>query len=79
MHDGRFKTLEEVIDFYSEGVNLCANIDSKMGSARHGGVHISKEEKRKIIAFLNTMNDTAFITDPAFSDPFKGQRIANKQ
>jgi cytochrome c peroxidase len=71
MHDGRFKTLEEVLDFYSEGVNECANIDSKMGMAHKKGVGLKKEEKQKIIAFLHTLTDSAFISDPAFSDPFK--------
>ncbi len=45
MHDGRFATLEEVLDFYSEGVHLSANIDSKMGLAHRGGVHLTGEEK----------------------------------
>lgn len=74
MHDGRFKTLEEVLDFYSEGVHAGVNTDSKMGMAYKGGVHLTKEEKRQIITFLKTLTDSAFITDPAFSNPF----IANK-
>lgn len=71
MHDGRFNTLEEVVDFYSEGVNVCANIDSKMTMAHRKGVGLTKDEKKKIIAFLKTLTDSAFITDPAFSNPFK--------
>ena len=70
MHDGRFRTLEDVLDFYSEGVNVCANIDSKMGLAHRKGVRLASDEKRKIIRFLHTLTDSAFITDPAFSDPF---------
>lgn len=70
MHDGRFKTLEEVLDFYSEGVNMCANIDPKMTTARNKGVRLTKEEKQKIIAFLHTLTDSAFVADPKFSDPF---------
>ena len=71
MHDGRFSTLEEVLDFYSEGVKSSVNIDAKMGHARHGGVGLSKEEKRKIIAFLHTFTDSVFITNPQFSNPFR--------
>ncbi|NOX46240.1 MAG: cytochrome-c peroxidase [Chlorobi bacterium] len=70
MHDGRFETLEEVLDFYSEGVNESYNIDSKMGSAHRGGVHLTKGEKQKIIAFLKTMSDSSFIENPKFGNPF---------
>lgn len=71
MHDGRFSNLEEVLDFYSSGVHLSATIDSKMTHAKDGGVHLTEHEKRKIIAFLNTMNDSLFISNPALSSPFK--------
>ncbi len=71
MHDGRFKTLKEVLDFYSEGVKPNINIDSKMEYAHQGGVHLSSDEKRKIIAFLMTLTDSAFISDPTFSNPYK--------
>lgn len=70
MHDGRFKTLEEVLDFYSEGLKASPTIDSKMTFAHRGGAKLTKEEKRKIIAFLKTMSDSAFITDKRFSNPF---------
>lgn len=70
MHDGRFLTLDEVLDFYSEGVNKSVNIDSKMGFAHQKGVKLSKDEKRKIIAFLITLTDSAFISNPEFGSPF---------
>lgn len=70
MHDGRFKTLEAVLEFYSSGVKHAINVDSKMGFAHQGGNKLTKEEQKKIIAFLRTMTDAAFITDPAFSNPF---------
>ncbi|MFN4233263.1 MAG: cytochrome-c peroxidase [Bacteroidia bacterium] len=71
MHDGRFVTLEEVLDFYSEGVKTSVNIDSKMGLAHQGGVRLTKEEKKQIIAFLKTLTDSTFITNPNFGNPFK--------
>ena len=70
MHDGRFQTLEEVLVFYSEGLNNCVNIDSKMGFAHQGGAHLTKDEKDKIIAFLKTLTDSTFLTNPEFSNPF---------
>ena len=71
MHDGRFRTLEEVLDFYSEGVNVCVNIDSKMTMAHQKGVKLSKKEKKNIIAFLHTLTDSVFISNPKYANPFK--------
>jgi cytochrome c peroxidase len=71
MHDGRFLTLEEVLDFYSEGVQTSVNIDSKMGLAHRGGVHLTPLEKQQIVAFLHTLTDSAFLRDPAFGNPFR--------
>lgn len=71
MHDGRFKTLKEVLDFYSEGVHISANIDRKMGMAYKGGVHLTEDEKYFIITFLNTLTDSVFIKEKAYSNPFK--------
>lgn len=70
MHDGRFKTLEEVLDFYSEGVHFCANIDSKMEFARMGGAKLTIKEKKNIITFLHTFTDSVFISNSAYSNPF---------
>jgi len=71
MHDGRFKCLEEVLNFYSYGLKRNATIDSKMEFVHQGGVRLSPEDQRKVIAFLNTLTDSAFIQDPAFSNPFR--------
>lgn len=71
MHDGRFQTLEEVLDFYSEGVHSNITVDSKMTRAREGGVHFSEEEKRQVLLFLHTLTDSALISDPDFSNPYK--------
>lgn len=71
MHDGRFKTLEEVIDFYSDGIKPSANIDSKMEFVHQGGAKLKSEDKKKIIAFLKTLSDSTFITNTEFSNPFK--------
>ncbi len=71
MHDGRFQTLEEVIDFYSDHVENSFNVDSKMGFARQGGAKLSEDEKRKIIVFLHTLTDSVFLTNPEFSNPFR--------
>lgn len=70
MHDGRFRTIEEVVDFYGSGVKTGATTDSKMEFAHQGGAHFSAEEKKQLLAFLATLNDSAFVSDPEFASPF---------
>jgi cytochrome c peroxidase len=71
MHDGRFQTLEEVIDFYSTGVHKSLNVSPNMEFADSGGVNLTPAQKADLIAFLNTLNDYEFINDPRFSNPFE--------
>jgi len=71
MHDGRFKTIEEVVNFYSEELKPCANIDSRMEFAHEGGPKLNVHEKRKIVAFLKTLSDSVFVSNPEFANPFK--------
>lgn len=71
MHDGRFETLEEVINFYSEGVQISKLIDSKMQYAHQGGVQLTNEEKKDVISFLKTLSDSTFISNTKFSNPFQ--------
>jgi cytochrome c peroxidase len=69
MHDGRFATLEEVIDHYSHGLVWSPTIDTNMEFISHGGVQLSAQEKIFLKAFLLTLNDPKFITNPKFSNP----------
>jgi cytochrome c peroxidase len=69
MHDGRFATLDEVINHYSEGLVYSPTIDTNMEFLVHGGVQLSDEEKIYLKAFLLTMNDPKFISNPKFSNP----------
>ena len=58
MHDGRFETLEEVLAHYNSG-------------GQHSGIvsplirplNLNETEKRQILAFLNTLTDTTFVTE----------------
>lgn len=70
MHDGRFSSLREVIDFYSEGLHPSINIDSKMTRIKTRGVQLTESDKLCLEAFLHTLTDSTFITNPEFSDPF---------
>ena len=76
MHDGRFKTLPQVIEHYSSGVQPHANlglaIDEEESARRKGpaGFRMTRKEKSAIVAVLMTLTDEAFISDRRFSDPF---------
>jgi cytochrome c peroxidase len=70
MHDGRFETLEEVVDFYSKGLNHSPNIDSRMTRVKRGGVHLSDEDKAAVVAYLHCLTDSTFLTKKEFSNPF---------
>ncbi|MEO1715153.1 MAG: cytochrome-c peroxidase, partial [Bacteroidota bacterium] len=70
MHDGRFETLEEVLEFYASDVQPAYNIDSRMGQHARQGQVLTPEEQQLIITFLHALTDSSFIQDPAFSNPF---------
>ncbi|KGE85788.1 MAG: cytochrome-c peroxidase [Phaeodactylibacter xiamenensis] len=65
MHDGRFATLEEVLDSYAAGGHGIANEDPNIQPFA-----LSDEQKQAMIAFLNMLTDTSFVNNPAFSNPF---------
>lgn len=68
MHDGRFETLAEVIDFYSEGLKNSPTIDPLMKNIDQGGVQLSDADKADLIAFLLTLSDPSFISNPNFQN-----------
>jgi cytochrome c peroxidase len=74
MHDGRFKTLEEVVDHYNSGGKPSPTLDPLMARvqfAKHGGtLHLTADQKADLIAFLKTLTDTEFVTNKAYSNPF---------
>lgn len=69
MHDGRFATLNQVLDHYSEGIKNSPTIDPVIKATFPNGLHLTEPEKSAILAFLATLNDTAFINNPNFSKP----------
>ncbi|UTD16010.1 cytochrome-c peroxidase [Tenacibaculum mesophilum] len=66
MHDGRFTTLEEVINHYSEGLKLSSTIDPLMKKANQGGVQLSDKDKADLKAFLLTLSDDDFVNNTDF-------------
>lgn len=68
MHDGRFTTLIEVINHYSEGLQPSSTIDPLMKKVNQGGVNLSEKDKADLKAFLITLSDTEFINNPDFKN-----------
>jgi|SRR6185436_547162 len=72
MHDGRFSSLEEVIDHYSHGIANHPNLDSRLKDedGKPKQLNITSQEKTAIVAFLNAMTDFDMISDKGLSNPF---------
>ena len=72
MHDGRFATIEEVVEHYSTGVlahpTLSAHMKDSDGNPRH--LDLTDEESAALVAFLKTLTDYDLINDERFSNPF---------
>lgn len=73
MHDGRFTTLEQVVEHYDNGVVLNPNLSPPLvlpdGSVKR--LNLSTEQKAALVAFMKTLTDTEFINDEKFSNPFE--------
>lgn len=68
MHDGRFATLREVIDFYDHGVVDHPNLTTPLTGAK---MQLTEIQKRALESFLNTLTDASIQTRSEFSDPFR--------
>lgn len=69
MHDGRFATLEEVIEFYSSGLVPSYSVSPLMHKLADGGAQLLPQEKADLKAFLLTLTDYELITNPAYGPP----------
>ena len=73
MHDGRFTTLEEVVDFYNDGIQNAPNLHPllrEQATGRPLRLNLSSADKAALVAFLKTLTDPTLATDPRFSNPF---------
>ncbi len=68
MHDGRFYTLDAVLEHYNNGVVNSETLDSTLNSNSTLGIPLTNNEKTKIIAFLKTLTDNQYLTDKRFSE-----------
>jgi cytochrome c peroxidase len=69
MHDGRFRTLEDVVEHYSTGIPRSATLDPNLAKHPDGGVPLSNADKRALVAFLKTLTDGQFLAQTAAANP----------
>jgi len=68
MHDGRFTSLEEVVEHYNSGGVSSSTIDAFMKYTT-GGLELAPQQKEALIAFLHALTDTTFVQNPDFLNP----------
>ena len=68
MHDGSLATLEQVIEFYAAG-GRGQGINSPLKSPFVKGFELSPQDKQDLLAFLHSLTDKSFLTNPDFSEP----------
>jgi len=71
MHDGRFVTIEEVLNHYSDGVQMMPNLDPLLQTGAKPGISLSDIEKSQLKAFLKTLEDKNFLTRRDLSEQKK--------
>lgn len=71
MHDGRFSSLEQVVEHYNSGVQDGPALDNRLqaGNAPRR-LNLTEADKAALVAFLRTLDDTALAADPKFASPF---------
>jgi len=69
MHDGRFKTLEEVVNFYATGLVPSPTVSPLMKHLSTGGNQLTDQQQIDLITFLKTLTDYQFLSDTAFAKP----------
>lgn len=72
MHDGRFRTLDDVVAFYDSGINADPHLDLRLRApdGTPARLHLTVTQRAAIVAYLGTFTDQAFLHDTRFADPF---------
>lgn len=65
MHDGRFETLEEVLEHYSSGGHFADNLDANIRPFT-----LTERDQKDLLAFLKMLTDTTFVNNEDFKSPF---------
>ncbi len=72
MHDGRFTSLAQVVEFYNSGVQANPTLDPRLRAPNGAPVrfNLTQAEKDALVAYLNTLTDAQFLANPKFANPF---------
>ncbi len=70
MHDGRFETLEQVIDHYNEGIQESSTADQTVLNTKDTGLFLTDQDKEDLINFLKTLTDETFLNEALYKSPF---------
>jgi cytochrome c peroxidase len=74
MHDGRFQTLEEVVQFYLSDMNETSAVNPNDAPNLHAlkdSIYLSEAHKAALVSFLKTLTDEEFLTKEEYSNPFE--------
>lgn len=66
MHDGRFQTLEQVVEHYNSGIKESPTIDSALRATIQTGLMLDEQEKADLVNFLKTLTDQTFLTNQEY-------------
>ena len=66
MHDGRLRTIEDVLEHYKNGIELSPTLSPKL----QNGISLTENEKTDLTNFLHTLTDETLVNDERFSSPF---------
>lgn len=69
MHDGRFSTLEQVLNHYNNGIENSATLDPGLRNAANNGMGLSQQDRTDIINFLHTLTDFTYLNNPDYGAP----------
>ena len=69
MHDSRFKTLEEVMEHYNSNVKK-SSTTSEILQHNFKGLNLNQQDKNDLIAFLKTLTDPVYLSNPEYKSPF---------
>jgi len=70
MHDGRFASLEEVVNHYNSGIRHSQTLDPALEYTTQTGLMLTDQDKADLIAYLKTLTDHEMVADERYSDPF---------
>jgi len=77
MHDGRFQTLQQVVEHYNSGVKNHPNLSPLLKDADGNPqqLNLTEAQKAALVAFLRTLTDTNVLTNEKWGDPYINQHL----